>query len=44
MMTWAVVYAFKVLQGGNGLWLVIAMGCDCYVAFCIASALIGKWP
>lgn len=38
MLTWATVYAFKVIKGGNGLWLVIAMGCDASIFYYIADA------
>jgi hypothetical protein len=43
MLTWAVVYAFKILKGSNGFWLFGAMAGDCYIAFCVASSIIGKW-
>lgn len=43
MITWAVVYAFKLVDGHNGLWLVGGMAADCYIAYCVASAFIGKW-
>lgn len=43
MLTWAVVYSFKLLKGHNGLWLVGGMVGDCYIVSQIARAITGHW-
>lgn len=44
MLTWADVYAFKILKGSHGLWLIAGMIGDCYIASVLAAALAGKFP
>lgn len=38
MLTWAIVYAFKIMEGHNGIWLVAAMICDVSIIYYIADA------
>lgn len=44
MLTWAVVYSFKILKGSNGLWLIAGIIGDCYIASALAAACIRRFP
>lgn len=41
MLTWALIFMFVKLKDGNGLHLMIAMGCDVAIFYWIAQAFIG---
>jgi hypothetical protein len=40
MLTWAMAYLFVKNKGDNGLYLIIAMGCDVAIFYWIAEAII----
>ena len=42
MLTWAIVYYSVKSKGYNGLWFVIAMGCDVAIFYYIALAFGAK--
>ncbi len=42
MLTWAAVASFKILKGGNGLWLIGGMIGDCYIASTLAIAIFSR--